>query len=99
MSLQIAANIINSVRNGINNIRVFNGFPIKEYLESPELNDISLFEQLEGFDAPYVDPLYNALVVALILSEDKRFQNLKFAYQNDAFEYYFNKAVYLNNSE
>jgi hypothetical protein len=65
-------------------------------LDEKFIHEISLNELLDGFDAALVDPIYNALVVALILSEEKRFSNLKFAYQNDAFEYYYKKALHLN---
>ena len=65
---------------GFSKIKTFNGFPLHMYLHNPSIKDISLFELLDRFDAPTVDPLYCALVVALVLSYEKRFVNFKFGF-------------------
>ena len=72
---------------------MFNGFSINEYLKNKHIKQVSLHELLDGFDSATNDPIYCAVVVTLVLTFDKQYESFKFAYQNSAFEYYYQKAL------
>lgn len=91
-SLAIASSLIESVQRGVSAIESFNFFPIREYIANPHLRDIGLYEHLDFFDAPTHDPLYCAVVVALVLKCPNQYDSFSFPKQKEAYAYYEHKV-------
>ncbi|CDW75705.1 UNKNOWN [Stylonychia lemnae] len=75
--IKIAENLICSVKGRVNNIRLFNNFPIYDYIFAhyPKLN---LCDQANDFDYAYYDPIYCAIVVKILLLQSYNLNKIQF---------------------